>query len=80
MTIDGLVGTFSTRNLDDKARARIEADIAEQLRDPEDHRDADGKRPGGESRQRRRNSLRRSRRRPRRPRKTGKLLGIKAAQ
>jgi tripartite-type tricarboxylate transporter receptor subunit TctC len=34
MTIDGLVGTFSTRNLDDKARARIEADIAEQLRDP----------------------------------------------
>jgi tripartite-type tricarboxylate transporter receptor subunit TctC len=34
MTIDGLVGTFSTRNLDDKARARIETDIAEQLRDP----------------------------------------------
>jgi tripartite-type tricarboxylate transporter receptor subunit TctC len=34
MTIDGLVGTFSTRNLDEKARARIETDIAEQLRDP----------------------------------------------
>jgi len=34
MTIDGLVGTFSTRNLDERARARIEADIAEQLRDP----------------------------------------------
>jgi tripartite-type tricarboxylate transporter receptor subunit TctC len=34
MTIDGLVGTFGTRNLDEKARARIETDIAEQLRDP----------------------------------------------
>jgi tripartite-type tricarboxylate transporter receptor subunit TctC len=34
MTIDGLVGVFSMKNLDDKARARIEADVIEQLRDP----------------------------------------------
>jgi tripartite-type tricarboxylate transporter receptor subunit TctC len=34
MTIDGLVGVFGLRNLDEKARARIEADIIEQLRDP----------------------------------------------
>lgn len=34
MTIDGLVGVFGMRNLDAKARERIEADIMEQLRDP----------------------------------------------
>src|SRR5258707_5893538 len=34
MTIDGLVGGFGPRNLDAKARERIEADIIEQLRDP----------------------------------------------
>jgi tripartite-type tricarboxylate transporter receptor subunit TctC len=34
MTIDGLVGVFGMKNLDDKARARIEADVIEQLRDP----------------------------------------------
>jgi tripartite-type tricarboxylate transporter receptor subunit TctC len=34
MTIDGLVGIFGMKNLDEKARARIEADVIEQLRDP----------------------------------------------
>ncbi|AMN44205.1 Bug family tripartite tricarboxylate transporter substrate binding protein [Rhodoplanes sp. Z2-YC6860] len=34
MTIDGLVGVFGMKNLDEKARARIEADVIEQLRDP----------------------------------------------
>jgi tripartite-type tricarboxylate transporter receptor subunit TctC len=34
MTIDGLVGVFGMKNLDDKAQARIEADVIEQLRDP----------------------------------------------
>jgi tripartite-type tricarboxylate transporter receptor subunit TctC len=34
LTIDGLIGLFGTRSVDEKARARIEADVAEVLRDP----------------------------------------------
>jgi tripartite-type tricarboxylate transporter receptor subunit TctC len=34
LTIDGLIGLFGTRSVDEKARVRIEADIADVLRDP----------------------------------------------